>query len=260
MTRPDQGDSWWRAVLDEPDAVAPRAAFARHVGGDRCAFMLAQLEQSERMRAGRTWHEPALRADKLLAGNERAWGGPIVDDVPAARFLRGCVEWIAVDATYFVRAWRELYALAPIRHLDVIAAADVADALFDCEGLERIAGLSFNLFGTPHYRPLGDAAAYALAASPRLRRLRYLDVQHCGLSEAALVALAASPNLPRLEVGLLGGNAVADLGEEIGQDWDGTVTDIRPSAGLFAFEQRHGERAWLHACERAGRRVLREEI
>jgi hypothetical protein len=252
----------WRAVLDDPDSVPARIAFARRVGGARGEFMLAQIEASDLMRAGRDgWWKPSIRADKLLKGHERDWGGPIVDAVPRTSFMRGCVELIEIEAARFIREWRDLYAQAPIRHLDLVAAADVADALFDCEGLERIVGLSFNFAGTRACRPLGDAAGLALARSQRLRRLRYLDVRHCGLSENVLAAIARSPNLQSLEVGLLDGNAIRDLCEDVCQDWDGTITDVRPGTGLYEFEQRYGRREWLHPRERRrGGQVYREEF
>jgi hypothetical protein len=123
MTR-DEEQALWRAVLDDPHSVATRAAFAQDIGGERGAFMLAQIEASDRMRAGRASYEPNTRAMRLLRGHERAWAGPIVDAVYEARFLRGCVEWIVVDAARFVREWRQLYELAPIRHLDLVNAED----------------------------------------------------------------------------------------------------------------------------------------
>ena len=106
-------------------------------------------------------------------------------------------------------------ALAPLRHLDLVDAAPVAEALAACPGLAQIRGLSFNLAGTRFGKTrLGDAGAVALAASPHLRRLRYLDLRFSDLGEDALAAIATSPNLPRLEVGLLDGNRVADLCED----------------------------------------------
>jgi hypothetical protein len=247
-------------VIADPDDMSPRLALAELWGGDRGAFVLAQIEESEAMRAGRRFSEPAMRAERLLRGNARRWAGPIADRVHEARFVRGFVEWIVVDAAVFVRDWKELVALAPIRHVDLAHARPVIADVVDCPGLERIVGLSFNLIGTPRYDPLGDDGAIALAASLRLQNLRFLDLGHSKLSEAGLAAIATSPNLPRLEVGDLSGNAIADLVEETSSDDGGTTIDAWPGSGLVDFERRHGRREWLHPTQRRGRQVFREEI
>jgi hypothetical protein len=254
-------EALWRAILEEPGTVAPRLSLAARWGGARERFVRAQIEVSDLMRAGRDYSKPWDVAERALAGNERAWAGEIAARVPWFRFLRGFVEWVVIDAAVFVRDWQQLFELAPIRHIDVAGIGGAVDAFFACKGLEQIAGLSFNLYGTPHNTSaLGDRGAHALASCPHLRRLRYLDVRHNQIGEDALAALARAPSLARLDVGLLDNNAVADLREDVSQDYDGTITDIRPAEGLHDFEQRHGACGWLHAYERRGRRVLREEL
>lgn len=249
-----------KAVIDDPDDMTPRLALADLWGGDRGAFIRAQIEQSNAMRTGRRFSESAIRAYQLSQGNTKRWAGPIADRVHEVRFVRGFVEWIVVDAAAFVRDWKELLAMAPIRHVDLAHAKPVIAELVDCPGLERIAGLSFNLISTPHYDPLGDDGAIALAASRRLHNLRFLDLAHSKLSEAGMAAVAASSNLPRLEIGDLSGNAIDALVEEVSSDPDGTILQVWPGPGLVDFERRHGRREWLHPTERKGREVFREEI
>ena len=231
---PDEVAALERLVLTDPHAVAPRQALAVALGDWRGRFIRKQIELSDLQRAGRV-HEH--------------------------RFLRGFVEWITVDAAAFVRDWRELYALAPIRHVDLVDAAPVAADLAACEGLAQLRGLSFNLAGTRFGKHrLGDAGARALLASPHLRRLRYLDLRYNDLGEDTLAAIVTADTLPRLEVGYLDGNRPADLSEDVSLDWDGTLTDARPTAALHAFTQRHGDRPWLHPVEQRRRYILREEI
>ena len=184
------------AVIADPDDLSPRLALADLWSGERGELIRVQIERSEAMRAGRKSSKAGMRAHQLLQGNAKRWAGPIADRVLEARFLRGFVEWIVVDAAVFVRDWKTLFAMAPIRHLDLVHARPVIAELVDCPGLERIAGLSFNFAGTPRYDPVGDDVAIALAASPRLRNLRYLDLGHSELSEAALAAVASSPTSP----------------------------------------------------------------
>src|SRR5688500_10966481 len=121
-----------QAVIDDPEELSPRRALADLWGGDRGAFIHAQLEASEATRTGRPFAEPLLRAEALLAGNADRWAGPIAGRVHRARFLRGFVEWITVDAAVFLREWEDLFTLAPIRHLDLAHARPVIGELVDC--------------------------------------------------------------------------------------------------------------------------------
>jgi hypothetical protein len=260
-------ETLWQEVLERPEDMAPRLALAQLWGGVRGEHIRAQIEESEAMRAGRSFSKPGMRAYQLAQGNpqepgarEKRWAGAIADRVHAARFIRGFVEWIVVDAAVFVREWQELFALAPIRHLDLAHAKGVIDEVVDCPGLERVTGLSFNLIASPFYQPLGDAGARALAKSPRLSNVRYLNLGHSGLSEAAMAEIAASPNLPRLEMGDLYGNAILDLCEESGGEYGTSDECFWPGPGLIEFERRYGRREWLHAQERKGRQVFREEF
>src|SRR5688572_12772565 len=94
-----------QAVSDDPEDMLPRLALADLWGGNRGAFIRAQIEESEAMRAGRRFTEPAMRGYQLLQGNAQRWAGPIADRVHEVRFVRGFVEWIVVDAAAFVRDW-----------------------------------------------------------------------------------------------------------------------------------------------------------
>lgn len=250
-----------RQIVADPHAVALRQAYALAEGGWRGRFVRKQVELSDLQRAGRKDGALLLECDRLLREHGAGWAGPIAARVHEARFLRGFVEWIVIDAAAFVRDWRALYALAPIRHADLVDAAPVAAELAACEGLAQLRGLSFNLAGTRFGKTrLGSAGARALAASPHVRKLRYLDLRYGDLDEGALAAIVATDALPRLEVGLLDGNAIRDLCEDVSTDWDGTVTDARPTQALYDFTQRHGDRPWLHPVEQRRRHVLRDEI
>jgi hypothetical protein len=250
-----------RQILADPHAVTLRHAYAQAAGGWRGRFVRLQVELSDLQRAGRKDGELFLACERLAREHGAGWAAPIAPLVHEARFLRGFVEWIVIDAAAFVRDWRELYARAPIRHVDLVDAALVAAELAACEGLAQLRGLSFNLAGTRFGKTrLGSAGARALAASPYLRKLRYLDVRYSDLDEGALAALVTTDALPRLEVGLLDGNAIPDLCEDVSSDWDGTVTDARPTQALYDFTQRHGDRPWLHPVELRRRHVLCEEI
>ena len=46
--------------------------------------------------------------------------------------------------------------------------------------------------------PIGDRGVAALANSPRLGKLRRLDLRHCGITRKGVKALLSSPHLDRL--------------------------------------------------------------
>ncbi len=244
------------AVLANPGAREPRLAFGKAAGGARESFIQLQLTASDAQRAGKS--SPALvEADRLLATGDRrlAWANGILERVPEARFLRGFVELLVIDAAKLVIEHRDLYARAPIRHLDVTDARPQLATLFGSAALAPIVGLSFNLDGTPHGgKPVGDGVVDALLASPHLGNLRFLDLRGQELSAAAMLRLARAPQLAALEVGLLDG-----LTEDVSTDYDRTITDVRPSDPLAAFEQTVGTRVpWLHPVETTNRRVVRD--
>ena len=107
---PDEG-ALWHEVLERPEDMAPRLALAQLWGGVREEHIRAQIEESELMRAGRPFYKPGMRAYQLAQGNEKRWAGAIAERVHAARFIRGFVEWIVVDAAVFVREWQELFTV-----------------------------------------------------------------------------------------------------------------------------------------------------
>ena len=128
---PDEVAALERLVLTDPHAVAPRQALALALGDWRGRFIKKQIELSDLQRAGRKDGALLLECEELLAKHGAGWAGPLAARVHDHRFLRGFVEWITVDAAAFVRDWRALYDLAPIRHVDLVDAAPVAAELGD---------------------------------------------------------------------------------------------------------------------------------
>lgn len=132
-----------------------------------------------------------------------------------------------------------LYALAPIRHLDLVDAGPVVEALFACEALSRLVSLS--LCGAP----VGDAGARAAAQSPRLGRLSHLYLFEMGIGRDGLEALAASERLGALEYLGFAGNAVPDVNPYFVYDAWGGKSDCDPSELARRIAAEHGPRPWL---------------
>jgi uncharacterized protein (TIGR02996 family) len=164
-----------QAVLDAPDAEAPRLAYAVlcEANGEskRGQFIRLQIETARRARAGRDdWWEPASQARELHETTSDAWAGPIHKRVTWYDFYGGFVEDIQLDAKDFLGQADELYQLAPIRRLALQNVAPVVEELFHSPHLARIVSLSLA------HQKLGDRGIELLAASPYLGKLVSLDL------------------------------------------------------------------------------------
>lgn len=241
-------------IVARPHELAARSAFADLVGGDRAAFIHAQLASSAALRATPPGFDDdaVLTAEDLLLDHEAEWAHGVDSMVTSFRYLRGFVEVATVDAAWFTENWQALFERAPIRHL-VVQGIAKAPGFFDCEGLRQLVGLSFNLFGTPAYSErLEDAGALALASSSRLGGLRFLDLAHCQLTEGTkLAVLRALPGLRAC--------ALDDLTEiRLEDSIDGSTLGAMPSDALDAFEAAHGHFEALHEVDRTRSLVLME--
>jgi hypothetical protein len=102
-----------------------------------------------------------------------------------------------------------------------------------------------------HLRTLGlagqaldDAAAAALAVSPRLAGLRWLDLRDNRIGEPGVRALAASPVIRAIPVVLLAGNP-CDPARQYRYDVDGSAADSWRPELADELERAHGRIGWL---------------
>ncbi len=240
-------------VLAQPHELGPRQAFGTLVGGTRGAFIEAQLRSSAALRSSPPSFDDdaVILADELLDDHAQQWANGADQLTTSHTFMRGFVELVAVDARWFTDNWESLFSLAPIRQLIVHGLSDPRE-FFACVGLQQVVGLTFNLYGTAFSaETFYDHAAAALAESPNLAQLRYLDATATSLTDAGKLCILRG--LPALQTALFD-----DLGETVSQDYDGTLTGVVESDGLVAFEKAHGVFASLHEVSRANTSVLRE--
>ncbi len=242
-------------VVARPDDDEPRLALARLWGGDRERYVVSQLEGLAAARA-RKPRSDGLEMRDLLRGHERAWAGPISERVIDWYFVRGFPEWVVVDAASFAREWQDLVKLAPIRHLDLAHATkpETAQALFQSAGLEQLVSLSFNVTG-PHFDPVDGRIVTPLLESPRLKKLKFLDLRCTRLTVEDQGRLVGATNLPALECVMLDG-----LEEQMGEDWDGSIQTVYPSEALAVFEARFGKMPALHYTSRHWHPPARHEF
>lgn len=234
------------AVLRHPDESAPREAYARWLdarGDPRGRFILVQIAKAEIERVGNqgpAWLEAYTQSEALLRAHRAEWEAPLAGRVLAMNFERGFVEEITLDARVFLDTAPELYALAPIRHVNLRDARGLTAELAASSHLDRVVSLSLWCNG------IGDAGVRDLVGSPHLARLAWLDLTYNEVSEAGLEALAASKHLPNLRSLGFVGNRAPDPAEEAMRDVDGTILDIVETDLGRRLEARFGKKAWLH--------------
>ena len=236
-------------ILRNPDSDAPRLAYADAIASadpPRAELIRVQLETTRLLRA----RAPTLdfsdgfnRERQLLELHKAAWSRPAAE-IPGVQWvglLRGFPEHVRMTARDFLANGEQLYAAAPIRHLDLLDVKEHAGELFGSPLLARIRSLGLGRM------QLGDDEARLLAASPYVSGLCWLDLAANRIGQAGLEALAASPNLPELRVLQFAGNAAPDPTPQIGEtDTDsGEVMWLAITPEARELEARFGKRAWL---------------
>jgi uncharacterized protein (TIGR02996 family) len=236
-------------VVASPHDDAPRLAYADAVAAEdpeRSEFIRLQVVLAQRRRARLTGpDEPMgghLREFALISSHSAQWADDVSSLVAGWQFFRGFVEIAYLDAAAFLAGAPELYRRAPILGLILTRVAPVAAELFASPYLRRIRSLS--MVGEFRGDNLGDAEAIALASSPQLAELEWLDLRNNCIGAAGLEALAAAETLPRL--GYLGfsGNAVDDPTPRFADEYDAD------SIAATQFQRTYGPRAWLSAHPR----------
>jgi uncharacterized protein (TIGR02996 family) len=235
-------DALYAAVVAAPTDDAPRIAYADAIAAtdpDRAEYIRLELKLATWRKTGPNSPERAkasVRAQALLEKHRREWEKPVRP--LACGFLRGFVELVELDAAKFLATAPDLYARAPILHLDLTGVEPVAEQLFASPHLARIESLSLLR------NELRDAEIALLAGSPYLKRLAWLDLGLNKVGPAGLEALAASDRLPRLGYVSLMSNPVDDPTPKHADGYERTSPVAR------ALQEKYGTRAWLDARER----------
>lgn len=240
-----------QAVLDDPDADAPRLAYADWCAKQadpttqaRAELIHAQLRLAAMPRDGVIGLIDA--STKLLAAHGPAWVAPIAPFVRSYQFLRGFVEYVELSARELLDHGAELYTHAPIRHVNLLAVREVDEGLFASPLFAKLRSLGLDRLG------LYDIHLQLLAASPHVGELRWLSGAGNNFGVDGYVALAKSTSLVKLAFAEFGFNPV-DPVEQLYYDGAEVVAVAMPAAGQ-ALEQRFGHLEWLHRENKASRR------
>jgi uncharacterized protein (TIGR02996 family) len=251
------------AVCAAPDDDAPRLAYAAFCDAHeppRAELIRQQIGRVLDERARRKMSsEPNARELALLAAHGRAWTRDlqpyVVPDAAlplGCAFERGFVEHARVTLDDVMRLGTRLYALTPIRHLDLVCPrgtpADEVRRAFGAPGLERLRSLSLAGLG------IGDEGARALAGCAALAHVRWIDLSRNAIGRAGVEALARSA-LMADKLFVLDGNPCDPI-ERPSFDWDGSVADVTSPGFPSEIEAAVGHRvAWLrYPWTRAGQK------
>jgi hypothetical protein len=230
------------------------ATFCDAQGDPYGAFIRAQLARTHALRHGsdedawRFYHE----AERIKSEHRTAaWTNGVEEFVESPRFIRGFVDEVVVDARRYLDHGDEIFRRAPIRHLVLCEVGDLVTEIARDPRLAQLASLSLDNMYRKH--PIGDAGLAAIAASPHLRNLRFLNVSNQGIGMAGLEALGASKTLPSLIDVNLTGNRFEDPIEHYGTDWASNriihIDSTLPPVGR-ELEAKYGDLPWLHGPSR----------
>src|SRR3712207_3150772 len=120
-----ENDALLRAILDSPEDDAPRLVYADWLEeqGDpeRAEFIRLQVALAALQPADPGAAELRRRCNELLAGPGRRgrWAPRLPRGVGHPEFRRGFVEEVRCRAEDFLRHADRLFALLPLRHLNV---------------------------------------------------------------------------------------------------------------------------------------------
>jgi uncharacterized protein (TIGR02996 family) len=143
----------------------------------------------------------------LLSRHREEWLAPFRGWTSGEEFRRGFVESVKITARAFLAHAPRLFALTPLRHVQILDLDHGADSLAACPFLDRLEAL------TIHAQYCGPSLAAALARSPYLHHLRQLRLSRNRLGDEGLVHLCRRswPSLEELDLsdnGLTGAAAL----------------------------------------------------
>lgn len=235
-------------ILKYPYADRDRAKYAALLerrGDPRGELITIQLQLAE-ARSRQMLPPPGLREreKELLARYGNEWSREVAPLVDGLEFFRGFVDHVTLDARGFLERAEAIYRVAPVIYLTLTGVRDVYRELFASPRLARIRALELEQNG------LGDDALEALAASPHLGKLAWLDLSRNDITARGVEALAASKHLPALAYVKLSGNPSGDPADTpVAIDVDRPnleVLEWGSSPLAVDLEQKYGTIRWLH--------------
>ncbi|CAN5269536.1 hypothetical protein BH09MYX1_BH09MYX1_58170 [soil metagenome] len=230
-------DDLYRAVLAQPAHDGPRRTYATYLetSGDELGEYIRLSIEVDHRRPANTTRQLELhnKLQQRLTAPIASWIRSHVPD-------RGLVALVQMDGKTFVDHGADVFAKAPLQHLDLVETKAVFAQVVNNPVLAKVQTLTLDR------SDLGDAEAELLAASPNVRQLVYLSLFGNHIGQPGLEAIAASNNLPELRVFDFGYNAVeSPVGTTVSDGVSG-LEFYQPGGPLAAaLRKKFGEKVWL---------------
>jgi uncharacterized protein (TIGR02996 family) len=237
-------DNLYRAVLEAPDRDGPRRQYARYLenqGDELGEYIRLALDWDRKRLATHADVARALELHNKLRARQTA---PLERWIRSHQRDRGLVALVEMDGRSFVEHGDEVFALAPIQHLDLVESKAVFAEVVQSPILGRVQTL--NLYNND----LGDKEAALLAASPHLQRLLALDLSRNKIGLPGLEAIASSPNLPSMKRFNFDHNLVDSPVAKWSSDGVSGLTHYEGAGSTQdLLEKKYGIKKWMHPSE-----------
>jgi uncharacterized protein (TIGR02996 family) len=196
-------------ILEHPQDDASRLIYADWLDEHcppRAEFIRVQCRLARLPANHVCMFELERRERELLAEYEAEWVEDIADMVDWWTFERGFVEEIGASADRFLLHACSLFQRAPIQKIHLRGTRDRIEALAASPFLQRVSYLDLS------NNPVRDHGARCLANSRYLARVQGLNLSSSGIGDAGLKALGASPHLAEVRELYLGDNYISNTG------------------------------------------------
>lgn len=234
-------DELYQAVIDQPDKDGPRRRYAEYLDahGDKYAeYIRTSLERARK--GFRAEGIPATFDDQMIA--------PIRQWIRSWQLDRGFVALVKMDGKTFVDHGSDVFAHAPIQHLDLVETKSVFAEIIQSPVLARVQTISLA------DNDLGDHEALLLVSSASVRRLVYLDLFANKIGQAGLEAITSSSNLGALRVLEFDYNRVESPVSKWANDGVSGVLHYEGAGAIQAvLKQKYGEKPWMEPPQNVDR-------
>lgn len=184
--------SFLEEICANPDDETPRLIFAdwlEEQGNPRGEFIRVQCEMTALKKTQKRYKELAKREHSLLWKHEAEWTAALPYSMRRCVFRRGFVEECSIALSYFLRNWKQVLQLTPLRQVTFNRVKDQLVKLAECPGLSRLQSIRMK---NQHPR----TGVEELARSPHLEGVE--SIQGRWTTEG-LVGLAESIHASKLK-------------------------------------------------------------
>jgi uncharacterized protein (TIGR02996 family) len=214
------GSALLEAVLASPDDDRPRLVYADWLteqGDPRGEFIAVQCARA-RMPADAPGQRPLEEREwTLMSAHAEQWEAALGKDLTSVKFRRGFIEEATLFTASFVERAEQMFALEPLRTVQVIDAGEEGAAnLAASKSLARLDGLRLSNLSGRVEQGIGIDGLGVLLSSRNISRLKSLslDDQYVGDTGAIALAHAGPAALPVLESLRLVSDSLTALGVE----------------------------------------------